>query len=366
MKPTFIKFIFLFTVVWSASAQVSYSEKVQESTIEKEAYNLFFIDFWATWCGPCSYATTHINQIRDRFPNELYVATMSQEQPDLIRKYLKKHSNTLDVYADANNATFKNYNIKALPAGILFNAKGDMLWKGSPADFSARLLTRFLRSNRSKGKLETIFKEIKADKEEETVAYIPKKDFEIKSLGKSYSNDLVMKLGLTHTYFEGSLKSILSFSNEISVAQVVTENTDAYAIYLKNDLIRFLDNLVLNELDLKKNRKNEQKEALVFDVSEAKLWDSNQIDWSNNQLNYLITDEDLQADNVTVTDFFRLVANATELPFNVEGRFNKKGKHDWQIHYKYFEFMKTGLEDGFGIKVTKEMTKVPVYYVMEK
>ena len=113
-----VAFFFLLIGISNSYAQVDYSQKVQESNFNKESYKLFFVDFWATWCGPCVYATEHINQIRDQFKNDLYVATISVESPDLVKKYLKKHSNTLDVYSDFNGETFKKYNIQVLPNGI--------------------------------------------------------------------------------------------------------------------------------------------------------------------------------------------------------------------------------------------------------
>ena len=366
MKATLITLMFFFLGISTSNAQVSYSERVQSSSIKKETYNLFFIDFWATCCGPCSYATTHINQIRDKFPNELCVATMSQEQPDLISKYLKKHPNTIDVYSDAEGKTFKAHKINVLPSGILFNASGGILWKGNPADFSTSILSRFLRSNRKKGPVTNIFKKIEIQEVKDAPKYVPAKDFEIKSLGQDNSHELFIKPGKTHTYFEGSLKSILAHGYNVSSGHIMTSDKNMYSVYIKNDLSRFLQNLVLSKLKLKKRKRNEYKEALVFNVSEANLWDSNQINWGSNQVNYLLGDEDVEADNMTVDDFFKLIANALEEPYSIEGRYDKDTKHDWQIHYKYFEFLKSGLEDGFGVKVSKQKVKIPVYYISQK
>ncbi len=367
MKSSFLALIIFFISITGVKSQISFSELVQESTVKKETYNLFFVDFWATWCIPCSYATTHINQIRDSFPNELYVATISEEQPNLILNYLEKHPNNLDVYSDADGETFNSFKITSLPSGVLFNSKGHVLWKGNPADFSLGLLNKFLRTNRSKGKVDGIFKRIAPlDDEEDSSSYIPVNDFEIKNLGKSQSNKLIIKEESTYTYFEGSLKSILSHVLKVSSSQITTSNTNMYAIYLKNDLSNFLQNLVLTKLGLDVEQKQELKQTLLFNVEAARLWDSNQINWGNNEINYLLGEEDLEADNMGVNDFFKLIANTRNEPFSIVGKYDQDSKHDWQIHYKYFEFLKSSLEDGFGIKLTIENLKIPMYYISEK
>lgn len=360
-------FLFFFVAgTFCSFSQVSYSNKVQESALNKDSYKLFFVDFWATWCGPCSYATTHINQIRDRFPNDLYVATISQEQPGLIEKYLKKHPNTLDVYSDASGDTFKSYNIKVLPNGILFNSKGDILWQGSPSDFSVGILSRFLRNNKREAKVSKLFHFVK-NENQTAKEYVPKKDFEIFAVDNMIVDGLEIQRKDNYTKINGSLDAILAYSNNIIKSQVVIQEANFYSVYIKNDLVPFLENLILNHLKLKRTIRKKEVESFVYNLKSSKLWDSNQINWTNNNdSKYLITDSDIEADNLTVNEFFTIIASQLNVPFIIEGNYDKKKKHDWQLHYEYFELMSPSLNDDFGIKVTKEKRKIPHYYITKK
>ena len=170
-----------------------------------------------------------------------------------------------------------------------------------------------------------------------------------------------------YTKLTGSLQSIIAYANNLVKGQVIVDNTEVYEIYINNDLLPFLENLILNRLNYKKTIKNKYVEALIFDLEKATLWDSNKINWVNkNESQYLITENDIEADNLTVYQFLTIASQQLEIPFIIHGNYNKTSKHDWQLHFRYFNLMAQSLKDDFGILVEQKQQNVPHYYLTKK
>lgn len=53
-----------------------------------EDNDIVFVDFWATWCGPCRMVAPVIEQIADKYADKMSVAKIDiDENPSLATKY---------------------------------------------------------------------------------------------------------------------------------------------------------------------------------------------------------------------------------------------------------------------------------------
>jgi thiol-disulfide isomerase/thioredoxin len=350
-----------------SSGQIRFSETIQISkTATDTEASLFFVDFWATWCKPCVYASEYLGVLQKQYPDRFYVLSLSEENPDVVKRFLKKNPTDLAVSIDYKGETFKANNTRTLPYGILVNANGSILWKGSPTDFKQADLERYLRQNT---KLKEVNKVLKVQKIKEEVFkadYIPSADFEIKELRKEIFETLVANTIGDYVQYKGSLKSIIAKEQRIleSQVQIAEDLNKTYEVYLKkgtNALFPILDKLKLDVFHTET-----QGDVLMLDVSNITYWDTQQIDWGQNTAAYLIDDTQIQGDNVTFKDVMFQLASVLNLPVVTKGADVNNDKHDWQIHHRFYNLMQTNLEDTYGIKVSKERGSFKKYMIRKK
>lgn len=342
---------------------------IQTSKTAKSDTNaLYFIDFWATWCGPCIHVKKYLGSLQRQYPNDFYIISISEENPIKVKRFLENRPTDLAVAIDYNGETFTKNNIRTLPQGILINAKGQVLWEGHSAEFKTAHIDKFLRENKTKKKLSSLFK-VKQDAQKVVKPdYIPRKSFELKRLNDELTEGVSVKDNFGYLELKGSLQTILAYTAKIYKEQinVPKELNLSYQLYVKKDSEYFADisSSILNELKLDFIQSESKGNVYVLNMENPKFWDTYQIEWGKNNVAYLIDDSQIQADNVTLKDITFTLATVLDEPVVVKPyNFNDDDKHDWQIHYKFFNLMKSDLMDNYGIRIEKQEEEYPIYKI---
>jgi thiol-disulfide isomerase/thioredoxin len=85
-----------------------------------------FINFWATWCGPCVQELPSIQKAKNSVSNEDVVFLFaSNEEPEIIESFKKKQSYDFH-YVRVEN--LEHLNIMALPTTYIFNPKKKLVF----------------------------------------------------------------------------------------------------------------------------------------------------------------------------------------------------------------------------------------------
>ncbi len=107
--------------------------EISFTTFEGEAINLsdyrgkvVFLDFWATWCGPCRMEMPHIQALHDEMKDagEVVFIGASNEDQKTIENWLQKNPYSFKMVMVKPEDAQGKYNVTSIPAGFVIDREG--------------------------------------------------------------------------------------------------------------------------------------------------------------------------------------------------------------------------------------------------
>ena len=88
-----------------------------------------FLNFWATWCGPCRIEMPEMERLYQEFKARGFaiLAVDFRESPAQVQRFAQELKLTYPVLIDEDGSVFQAYLVRGLPATYFIDRKGIML-----------------------------------------------------------------------------------------------------------------------------------------------------------------------------------------------------------------------------------------------
>jgi thiol-disulfide isomerase/thioredoxin len=110
-----------------------------------------FLNFWATWCGPCVAEMPSIEKLYSIFGNDMAFVCVSSEQAATLKKFMEEKNFSVPLFvADVDPP--RDLNASAIPATFIIAPGGKILLKHmGGADWAHESVVAFLREHMTRG-----------------------------------------------------------------------------------------------------------------------------------------------------------------------------------------------------------------------
>jgi len=87
-----------------------------------------YLDFWASWCGPCRQSLPLMNELRAKLKGQGFevVAVNLDEEPEAGLAFLKQFPVDYPVLSDTQGKTPEQYDVQGMPTSYLIDRKGNV------------------------------------------------------------------------------------------------------------------------------------------------------------------------------------------------------------------------------------------------
>jgi cytochrome c biogenesis protein CcmG/thiol:disulfide interchange protein DsbE len=107
--------------------------------LSDKAGSVIYLDFWASWCGPCRQSFPWMNEMQAKYKAKglQVVAVNLDARTDDAMKFLTQNPADFTVAFDAKGQTPKVFGVKGMPTSFLVDRSGKILLQHAgfrPAD----------------------------------------------------------------------------------------------------------------------------------------------------------------------------------------------------------------------------------------
>lgn len=102
------------------------SQVALEQALAEHAGEVIYLDFWASWCGPCRKSFPWLNKIEAKYKQQGFsvISVNLDANKALATKFLSEMPATFTVVYDPKGKIAKHFKIQGMPSSMLIGRDG--------------------------------------------------------------------------------------------------------------------------------------------------------------------------------------------------------------------------------------------------
>ncbi|GBR74441.1 disulfide reductase TlpA-like family [Candidatus Termititenax aidoneus] len=98
--------------------------------IQELSGKVLFLNFWASWCGPCAYEMPSMERLYQKFKTQglEMLAINYKDEPEVVRAFMAKHKLSFPAGLDlSGRITTRLYGVSAFPTTYIIDRQGRII-----------------------------------------------------------------------------------------------------------------------------------------------------------------------------------------------------------------------------------------------
>jgi uncharacterized protein (TIGR03435 family) len=113
---------------------------------------ILIIEFWGTWCSPCIPALQHLDEIKNKFPNDVFVVGISDDSKERLTKFLTKRVVSVPLASEADMRLNGMFAFSMVPHTIIVDKNGKIMAVTSPNEITEEKIKEIIAGKNPKFK----------------------------------------------------------------------------------------------------------------------------------------------------------------------------------------------------------------------
>jgi cytochrome c biogenesis protein CcmG, thiol:disulfide interchange protein DsbE len=116
--------IAMITVFVLLSAPILHAAEIDLSVHKGK---VIYLDFWASWCGPCKESFPWMNDLAKNYPDVKVIAVNLDKEKKDADAFLAKYPAQFEVLFDPSGKSAETYKVKGMPYSIIIDKNGKQI-----------------------------------------------------------------------------------------------------------------------------------------------------------------------------------------------------------------------------------------------
>jgi len=114
------------TALFTLSLPTQAEQWLSKLDLAQYKNKVVYLDFWASWCGPCRKSFPWLNEVEAKYKKQglVVIGVNLDSEVELAKQFLKEVPANFRVYSDPDGKLAEKYKLVGMPSSFVIDGKG--------------------------------------------------------------------------------------------------------------------------------------------------------------------------------------------------------------------------------------------------